>query len=361
MCLARSETNGAQGNHPPSPTPNQPPGSKRPNVQQTEVSTEDSGRSKSKKFKELLKTFITACGDQQLFISAAYIFAFFLPFGGSGFMPGDVSEIFSNDCSLSSYHGDIICNLLLMGCATHLLCVTVIRHFWWNPLFGFIRVIFTILIVYLTGLELSARAMPCSVSGTPTYSCNPFDLGPLELLPSPCVAQIKNGTVGTNTWLELAFSSLNPHSPGGNITQTLRLYAIITLWYFFVCIAEIYTGIRILGSRITRHGRRPSRLQRLHTWLENPVRRRLLYGASATLTLGSIILSLVTIGATLSFIISSRSWLNNSEWVERSYGQTAEHNSASLGQILAILSFVTTIWSLGASGLERTPKHLELN
>jgi hypothetical protein len=53
----------------------------------------------------------------------------------------------------------------------------------------------------------------------------------------------------------------------------------------------------------------------------------------------------------MSLVLDLRAWLRNSKWVERTNGTTAEESARSFGQLMAIFSLVTVVWSLiiGAS------------
>jgi hypothetical protein len=68
-------------------------------------------RPKKRSFSDILETLVQACSDQQIFTGAAYA----------------LTLRYWRGCSISAYHYNIVANILLMTCATHLMSVTIVR------------------------------------------------------------------------------------------------------------------------------------------------------------------------------------------------------------------------------------------
>ncbi|KAK0718044.1 hypothetical protein B0T26DRAFT_711637 [Lasiosphaeria miniovina] len=58
-------------------------------------------------------------------------------------------------CQITAYHYNIIANMMLLTCATHLMAVTVVRNYWRFPWMGGIRVLIMTGVFTVTGLLLS--------------------------------------------------------------------------------------------------------------------------------------------------------------------------------------------------------------
>lgn len=80
-----------------------------------------------------------SCSDQQVFTGAAYA----------------ITLRYLKGCNISAYHYNIVANMLLLTCATHIGAVTVARNYWQYPLVALFRIIVTIGVYLSTGLLLS--------------------------------------------------------------------------------------------------------------------------------------------------------------------------------------------------------------
>ncbi|KAK5658048.1 hypothetical protein OQA88_2604 [Cercophora sp. LCS_1] len=86
-----------------------------------------------------LETFVITCSDQQIFTGCAYA----------------VTLRYITGCTISAYHYNIVANMLLVTCATHLVAVTVSRNYWEHPLPAVVRILITLLVYAVTGTLLS--------------------------------------------------------------------------------------------------------------------------------------------------------------------------------------------------------------
>ncbi|KAK3350272.1 hypothetical protein B0T25DRAFT_520288 [Lasiosphaeria hispida] len=85
------------------------------------------------------EVLILTCSDQQIFTGSAYA----------------ITLKYVKGCSISAYHYNIICNMLLITCATHLMAVTISHNYWEHPYLGLLRVGVTALVFVVTGIFLS--------------------------------------------------------------------------------------------------------------------------------------------------------------------------------------------------------------
>ena len=96
---------------------------------------------------------VITCSDQQVFTGGAYA----------------ITLRFSKGCSISAYHYNIVGNMLLITCATHLMAVTIGKHYWEHPFLASLRVVITTAVFVATGVFLSNQGMAAgSQLGFPT-------------------------------------------------------------------------------------------------------------------------------------------------------------------------------------------------
>lgn len=101
---------------------------------------------------QLFETVIISCSDQQVFTGGAYA----------------LSLRFWKGCTITAYHYNVIAKMLLLTCATHLMSVAIVRHYWRYPLLAFVRVVVITGVFIVTGLLLGNQnatraAFPTSV------------------------------------------------------------------------------------------------------------------------------------------------------------------------------------------------------
>ena len=87
----------------------------------------------------IIEALVITCSDQQVFTGGAYA----------------ITLRYAKACSISAYHYNIVSNMLLVSCATHLMAVTVARHYWQHPYVGLLRLTVTTLVFVITGVLLS--------------------------------------------------------------------------------------------------------------------------------------------------------------------------------------------------------------
>ncbi len=83
------------------------------------------------------------CSDQQIFTGGAYA----------------ITLRYLRGCEISAYHYNIVTNILLLTRATHLMSVTISRHYWEHPIVALLRVIITAAVYLVTGIMLSNQGV----------------------------------------------------------------------------------------------------------------------------------------------------------------------------------------------------------
>jgi hypothetical protein len=75
---------------------------------------EHSGRASKS---QILEKIILACSDQQVFTGGAYA----------------LTLRYWRGCDVSAYHYNVVSNMLLLSCATHLMSISLCSHYWKYP------------------------------------------------------------------------------------------------------------------------------------------------------------------------------------------------------------------------------------
>ena len=85
------------------------------------------------------ETLVITCSDQQVFTGGAYA----------------ITLRYATACTISAYHYNIVTNMLLFTCATHLMSVTIAKHYWQHPYVAALRIAITTLVYIITGVIMS--------------------------------------------------------------------------------------------------------------------------------------------------------------------------------------------------------------
>ncbi|KAK6824623.1 hypothetical protein PG987_012117 [Apiospora arundinis] len=84
----------------------------------------------------ILQSMVLSCSDQQVFTGAAYA----------------LTLRYWQGCTISAYHYNVVANMMLLSCATHLMSATIVRHYWRYPVLAAIRVACITGVFIVTGL-----------------------------------------------------------------------------------------------------------------------------------------------------------------------------------------------------------------
>jgi len=273
---------------------------------------------------EVLEAVIWSCSDQQIFTACAYA----------------VTLRFYEGCKISAYHYNILGNLMMMGCATHLASVSVISQYFKHTFVSIIR------IVVVTGLYIITALLLCNQNASPNLTF-PTDV-PADsrnttlVLPAACFQEETGATQKTieNTFGSsgqffvgtIGKSSPENHIPGWNF------FILMIIWYCLSVVAEV---IRFFYKR---HGPKttiaPDPLQRsLFQKLVHPM--FWLYQVSG------VVLCIVFVGFSFTYVQRMRTWMAGSKWMkENPNGTNDESQATSFGQLLPLFLMLLTVFSV---------------
>lgn len=94
-------------------------------------------------------------------------------------------------CTISAYHYNLIANMMLLTCATHLMSVTIVRNYWKYPWLALFRVICISGVFIVTGVLLTnqnAREDPPFPTTLPLAN----ETDSLIFLPAACFQNQQN-------------------------------------------------------------------------------------------------------------------------------------------------------------------------
>ncbi|KAF7536316.1 hypothetical protein G7Z17_g13070 [Cylindrodendrum hubeiense] len=196
-------------------------------------------------FSEILQAMVLSCSDAQIFTGAAYA----------------VTLRFFAGCLISAYHYNIVANMMLLTCATHLMAISVVRNYWESPWLGGLRVICKTGIFLVTGLLLANQNASLE-DAFPTEIPKPGTQNSLLFLGAAC---FQSQSPQLQHTLDESFRDLKGSivlsSPGNHI-EGWNKFLVILLWYSAAIAMEIAMFIR-RGK--ARNGRRARIVKRFWT------------------------------------------------------------------------------------------------
>ncbi|KAL3441840.1 hypothetical protein BJX65DRAFT_313379 [Aspergillus insuetus] len=327
---------------------------------------------------ESLESIVSSLGDQQLLTG----FAYYLAFGNA------TDPTVANMCGLSTYHLILVSNITMLVCSSNLVVAATTNRLWREPLIGAIRIAGTVVMM----------AVACMTAWTIEPPIIP---GPALLLPIACVSELlyATGTIPDSISITTIFGNIFQRADSSRSDEmgigTSRIFIATFLWYLLVAVADVTLflgfwryrrGFDKWVSNMTAYKPQVSisaRLKYFWMWLlfggiclhndkaqalpntnsdasaishKRSARKWLIMIAMSILYLGAYIIGIASTGSTLSLVLDLRAWLRNSEWVERTNGTTAEESPRSFGQLMAIFSLVTVVWSLIIGATRVSPK-----
>ncbi|KAI0171694.1 hypothetical protein GGR52DRAFT_433810 [Hypoxylon sp. FL1284] len=277
---------------------------------------------------DTLDSLVLACSDQQVFTGAAYAFTL----------------RYWRGCTISAYHYNIVANMMLLTCATHLISVTIVRNYWKFPWLALLRVISITFVFIATGL-LMTNQNANSVDPFPTGVPHANETQSSLFLPAACF-QTDNHTAmetfeETTSDAYTFFMKNIAHSTPRNKIQGWNWYIITLLFYGAATIAEL---IRIFRRGRSRPGWRANVGNRLRRCcgLGKPLRKVVQSVFIAYLVLGVGIGCAVTI-ISAKYIFDLRKWVDKSGWIQQN--QNPENDAKSFGQLVPIFSSALILFS----------------
>lgn len=266
----------------------------------------------------ILETLVLSCSDQQIFTGAAYA----------------LTLRYWRGCSITAYHYNIVANMLLLTCATHLMSITVVRRYWRYPWLALARVVLMTGLFIVTGVLLSnqnaRRQFP---TGVPMRN----EKDSLLVLPAACFQSDQSRLFDT-----IRDSTKNRHSFENvirnmdNRIQGWNFYLLILLWYGVAILREVPKLYRYLRRKIA--GQPPTQGRACDRgpwdkWIHIIFR---MYQAAG------IGLSFATVVLAFHYIMRLRGWMDGSGWID---GKNPENDSTSFGQLVAIFLTALTVFA----------------
>ncbi|KAI9771578.1 MAG: hypothetical protein M1839_002771 [Geoglossum umbratile] len=272
---------------------------------------------------DIFEAVILSCSDQQVFTSGAYALAL----------------RYAQGCSISAYHYNVVANMMLITCATHLMSVTVVSQYWKHKLLAVFRTLLVTGLYIVTGLLLSNQNAGLDLKW-PTSVPKKNETDTLLVLPAACF-QGENSTL-LKTLNEsfgsggehFAVDTLRESSPNNHIVGW-NFFILMILWYGAAMIAEIF---RYWYRRPSRARSSPqSRRRALSKWVGRVFWFYQFAGAS---------FCIVAIAMSFKYIQDLRSWMNNSPWIKRQPdGTNPENDATSFGQLVPLLLTLLTVFA----------------
>lgn len=282
---------------------------------------------------DVFEGIILSCSDQQVFTSGAYA----------------LSLRYAQGCKISAYHYNVVANMMLISCATHLMSLTVVSQYWKHKLLAILRIVLVTALYIVTALLLSNQNAGLELQW-PTATPMKNETETLLVLPAACF-QSKGGAVD-KTFQDsfgrggqhLAKNTIGKSSPSNHI-RGWNFFILMILWYGVAIIAEAWRFCHHwYHRRPAVQENAPSRFPRLRTLLRvsNKWISRIFWVYQA---IGAIFCT-VAIVMTFLYIQSLRGWMNESPWMKREKdGTKLEYDATSFGQLVPLLLTLLTVFT----------------
>ncbi|KAF3071232.1 hypothetical protein GL218_00914 [Daldinia childiae] len=293
-------------------------------------------------FSDILETLVLACSDQQVFTGAAYA----------------LTLRYWRGCTISAYHYNIVANMMLLTCATHLISVTIVRNYWRFPWLAALRVISITAVFAVTGLLMTNQNADIGMQ-FPTGIPDANETDSTIFLPAACFQGGNHTTLNT-----LKETIKNAHaffkdniaqSTPRNKIQGWNLYIMTLLFYGAAIIAEL---VRLIRRSKSRPGWR--------SYVANQFRkcdnlgttaRKISQCVSTVYLLAGVILSYSVTVISTRYIFELRKWVDRSGWISLQNNQNPENDAKSFGQLVPIISSVLIVFSFAQIISEKCTNH----
>lgn len=239
----------------------------------------------------ILESLIGTCSDQQVFTGGAYAIAL----------------RFAKACTVSAYHYNVVANILLVTCATHLMAVTVSRNYWEQPFVSALRIAVTTLVYVITGILLSNQGsgslnFPTEVPpSAATYS-------PI-LLPAAC---FQSGDFRFGNEIEKALRTGSLAEFFGGQIHGWTNYLIMFLFYI---VAVLVSLGRLIRRGRAKEGKRKWFIEKLEKMFPPLFRaKRFFYALFSLYLIVGFTVSLWTVVAAGLYVFQLRRWVDESGW-----------------------------------------------
>lgn len=291
---------------------------------------------------DILETLVLSCSDQQVFTGAAYA----------------LTLRYWNGCSVSAYHYNIVANMMLLTCATHLMSVTIVRNYWQYPWLGIVRVICVTGVFIFTGV-LMVNQNAVQDTRFPTEVPQANETSSLMFMPAACfqtaaspfIATLRNTTDSAKDYFVGTLINSNP----GNTIHGWNWFVLILTFYMAAMIAEFLRFVR-RGRR--RPGWRSMIAKRISALFRPHPRIRKLFSYMFLLYLGGGIgISSATTVICGGYIFHLRRWVDESGWIEEENNVNPENDATDFGQLVPIFMSAMIVFSFLQMISGRSSRH----
>ncbi|KAK4156591.1 hypothetical protein C8A00DRAFT_12484 [Chaetomidium leptoderma] len=270
----------------------------------------------------IIEALIVTCSDQQVFTGGAYA----------------ITLRYAKACSVSAYHYNIVANILLVTCATHLMAITVSRHYWEHAYVGGLRIVVTTLVFVITGVLLSNQGS--GSLGFPTEVPPHSDQYSLMLLPAAC---FQTGDFAFDREIEKAFHA---SSAGEFFTGQIHGWPNYLIMFLFYIIAVFISLGRVVRRGMGHNGKR----KRFIAWLKMKVPflfriKRVLYLLFGIYLVAGIALTSWTVVIAAIYVFQLRWWLDRSGWMGLTNNLNPENDPSTFGQLVPLLLMSLTVFT----------------
>ncbi len=269
---------------------------------------------------------MVTCSDQQVFTGLAYA----------------ITLRYAKGCQISAYHYNIVANMLLLTCATHLMAVTISRHYWEHPFVAIIRVVITAGVYLATGIMLSNQG--AGGNGFPTEIPQANTTDSLLFLQAAC---FQTDASHFTQSLDQSLSSLE------NIKEAFLDGDRIHGWNMYLAMLLFYALALVVGlGRFIQHGgRKEGRRARIGLWARRtcaPLFRAtfLFHLVFALYLAGGIAIASWTVVGSAFYISGLRQWVSTSGWLALENGKNPEDDPTTFGQLVPLLLIALTIFTM---------------
>lgn len=176
---------------------------------------------------DFLEAIVQSSSDMQVFTGAAYA----------------ITLRYFRGCTITAYHYNLVANMMLLTCATHLMSVTIVRGYWRFPWLAFLRVLAITGVFLVTGLLLANQNADIEKLPFPTElpKANETDTS-LLFMSAACFqdqdAQLIH-TLNSSFASAQGFSDAILDSRPGNKIEGWDKFIVMLLWYGAALLVEI--------------------------------------------------------------------------------------------------------------------------
>ncbi|KAK8076980.1 hypothetical protein PG996_003150 [Apiospora saccharicola] len=263
---------------------------------------------------DILESILLPCSDQQIFTGAAYA----------------MTLRYYQGCTISAYHYNIVANMLLISCATHLMSVTIVRHYWRYPLVAMLRV------VCITGVFIATGLLMVNQNADEMTDLH----FPTEI---PAANTTTNTFHNTTSNADAFFHKTLQQSAPGNKIHGWNWFIVLLLFYIAAGLAEVIRFFRRNRHRADWRGKAGKRLSLVFK-PKSVLRRWVSFGYLLYLGAG-IGISSAAVVLSASYIFGLRTWVARSGWMEMKNDLSPEDDWISFGQAVPIFTSALVLFT----------------